>query len=143
MINNENEFGKLHEIELNVFENVNGIKLPIDYRDFLLKFNGGSPYPDNNANPSTVATYILGMHNGDFYASLHKHINIYNKRLPLSTLPITTIIRSWTSILQKLDLLIKFTESRAAVKCIANRTIILLLIRVNESPYRDKPFGIK
>ncbi|MEP7258975.1 MAG: SMI1/KNR4 family protein [Flavitalea sp.] len=44
-IEKRNEFGKLGEIELSDFEEVNNIKLPDDYRKFLLKFNGGSPRP--------------------------------------------------------------------------------------------------
>jgi hypothetical protein len=43
MIENKNEFGKLQEIELIDFEKENNIKLPEDYRDFLLEFNGGIP----------------------------------------------------------------------------------------------------
>jgi hypothetical protein len=57
---------------------------------FLLAHNGGEPYPNNNANPSTPVTYILGMHNGEYYASLYKHISMFENRLPLSTFPIAT-----------------------------------------------------
>ena len=90
MIENNNEFGKLKEIELSDFEKVNDIILPNDYKDFLLKFNGGVPNPNVNENPSTVVTYILGMHNGDYYASLYKHVDIFKRRLPFSTFPIAT-----------------------------------------------------
>jgi hypothetical protein len=90
MIENKNEFGKLQEIEVNDFEKENNIKLPKDYRDFLLEFNGGKPSPNRNENPNTIVTYILGMHNGDYYASLYKHIDMFKGRLPLSTFPIAT-----------------------------------------------------
>jgi hypothetical protein len=90
MIESKNEFGSLQEIELDDFEKENNIMLPKDYRDFLLTCNGGKPHPDKNDNPSTVVTYVLGMHNGDYYASLYKHVDMFKKRLPLSTLPIAT-----------------------------------------------------
>lgn len=90
MIENINEFGKLQEIELNDFEKENSIKLPKDYRDFLLEFNGGCPDPNRNENPSTVVTYILGVHNGEYYASLYKHIDMFKNRLPVSSFPIAT-----------------------------------------------------
>src|ERR671922_1406841 len=90
MIETKNEFGSLQAIELNDFEIANNIKLPNDYRNFLLEFNGGKPIPNRNENPDTIVTYILGMHNGDYYASLYKHIDMFKDRLPLSTFPIAT-----------------------------------------------------
>lgn len=90
MIQNKNEFGKLSVLELDDFEIENAIKLPNDYRDFLLEFNGGVPIPNKNETPSTVVSYILGMHNGDYYASLYKHIDMFKGRLPASTFSIAT-----------------------------------------------------
>jgi hypothetical protein len=90
MVENKNEFGALQEVELNDFERENNIELPNDYRNFLLEFNGGKPKPDKNENPETIVTYILGMHNGDYYASLYKQIDMFKGRLPLSTFPIAT-----------------------------------------------------
>jgi len=90
MIENKNQFGRLSEIELGDFEKVNGIRLPDDYRDFLLETNGGRPNPNRNKMPDTIVTYVLGMHNGDYYASLYKHIDMFKGRLPLSTFPIAT-----------------------------------------------------
>jgi hypothetical protein len=90
IINNSNEFGKLRAIELSDFEKTNNIELPEDYKSFLSEHNGGEPYPNKNVEPPTVVTYILGMHNGEYYASLYKHINVFKNRLPLSTFPIAT-----------------------------------------------------
>ncbi len=90
MMENRNEFGMLTEIELRDFEMVNNIRLPNDYREFLLEFNGGTPSPNRNETPDTIVTYILGMHNGNYYASLYKHIDMFKSRLPVSTLPIAT-----------------------------------------------------
>jgi len=86
----QNEFGRLQEVELSDFEKENSIELPKDYRDFLLEVNGGKPTPNENRNPPTVVTYILGMHNGEYYASLYKHIDMFKNRLPVSTFPIAT-----------------------------------------------------
>src|SRR6185436_6496849 len=90
MVEESNKFGKLGEEELNAFEEENKIKLPPDYKDFLLKHNGGQPLKQRNGNPDTIVTYILGMHNGDYYASLYKHIDMFRNRLPFGTFPIAT-----------------------------------------------------
>ena len=90
MINKKNEFGILSEIELVDFEKTNNIRLPEEYRKFLLENNGGIPNPNRNKNPDGIVTYIFGMHNGEYYASLYKHIDMLNKRLPFSSLPIAS-----------------------------------------------------
>ena len=87
-IKNSNEFGNLTEIEMKDFEEANGIELPEDYRDFLLSYNGGEPEPNRVRVPETILTYLFGMHNGEYYASLYKCIDIYRLRIPFSTLPI-------------------------------------------------------
>jgi hypothetical protein len=89
-IKDSNCFGKLSETEVTDFENVNSIKLPLEYKQFLLDFNGGVPEPNRNLNPNTYVTCILGMHNGPYHASLYKHIDMFKERLPLSTFPIGT-----------------------------------------------------
>ena len=85
-----NTFGKLSVEELNDFEIVNQIKLPEDYRIFLLENNGGIPLLQINQDSDKVVTYIFGMHNGDYYASLYKHIDMFQKRLPFGTFPIAS-----------------------------------------------------
>lgn len=90
MVTNPNQFGGLSLEELTDFENTNQIELPEDYKKFLLDYNGGKPLKAKLKTPATVVTYILGMHNGDYYASLYKHINQFLNRLPLSTFPIAT-----------------------------------------------------
>jgi hypothetical protein len=89
-IENKNFFGTLSEFELADFEKANKIELPSDYKAFLLESNGGVPAPNKNVSPETIVTYILGMHNGDYYASLYKHISMFMTRLPHSTFPIAT-----------------------------------------------------
>jgi hypothetical protein len=87
----ENEFGRLFSIELIDFEIANSIKLPDDYRDFLLyRTNGGEPIEKIHIATKKVVRYVLGMHNGDYYASLYKHIAMFKDRLPFSSFPIAT-----------------------------------------------------
>lgn len=90
IVKTQNEFGRFQEVGLSDFEVENNIELPKDYRGFLLEFNGVEPTPNGNRSPSTVVTYILGMHNGGYYASLYKHIDMFKNRLPVSTFPIAT-----------------------------------------------------
>jgi hypothetical protein len=90
MIVKKNEFGVLQVSELNEFENENNVTLPEDYRHFLLEFNGGEPVLSRNEDIGTVVNYFLGMPNGEHYASLYKHIDMFKERLPLSTFPIAT-----------------------------------------------------
>lgn len=88
MVTNPNHFGKLTLEELTDFEKTNQISLPEGYKKFLLKNNGGKPFKNTLQTPSTVIDHILGMHNGDYYASLYKHIHKFADRLPLSTFPV-------------------------------------------------------
>ncbi len=90
IIEKQNEFGRLSIEELRAFEIENNIELPNDYKDFILQYNGGRPIPNLNSQPLTNVAYILGMHNGDYFASLYKHIEMYKTRIPFSTFPIAT-----------------------------------------------------
>ena len=90
MVTIPNQFGKLSLEELNDFEKANQMKLPADYREFLLTYNGGKLLKDKLQAPANVIAYILGMHSGDYYASLYKHIDMFAKRIPFNTFPIAT-----------------------------------------------------
>ena len=85
-----NPFGKLTNEELSDFEFANDSKLPDSYREFLLENNGGIPARQSIKSPDTLVTYLLGMHNGDYYSSLYKHIDVFKNRLPFSCFPIAT-----------------------------------------------------
>jgi len=89
-IKSANYFGVLSRLELEDFEKTNEIVLPSDYREFLLEFNGGVPNPNRNMQRDTRVSYIFGMHNGEYYASLYKHVDMFKNRLPLSTFPIAS-----------------------------------------------------
>src|SRR6478735_567924 len=90
IVEKKNEFGNLSIQELADFEIENNIVLPNVYKEFLLENNGGKPVPNLNLQPLTRVAYILGMHNGDYFASLYKHIEMFKKRIPHSTFPIAT-----------------------------------------------------
>lgn len=90
MVLKQNEFGKLSNKELNDFEMTNSIRLPYDYKHFLLKTNGGQPIKNNSKKPETVISYIFGMHNGAYFASLYKQIDTFSRRIPLGTVPIAS-----------------------------------------------------
>lgn len=87
-IKESNRFGKLNEEQLSEFENQLQVTLPKDYRSFLLNHNGGCPVPDTNKTPETDVRQILGLHNGESWASLQDHIDDYKGRIPSDTLPI-------------------------------------------------------
>jgi hypothetical protein len=88
VIENNNGLGKLPVIELEDFEKVNNIKLPKDYRAFLLEFNGGKPMPNVNPDTTRMVSYILGMHNDKYDESIYRVIEAYAGRLPFDSFPI-------------------------------------------------------
>lgn len=85
-----NEFGKLQIKTLEDFEELNEIKLPNDYREFLIKFNGGGPYPNGVALQygDTDVQYIFGMHDGPFYSNFFAYLDAYVDRVPTGYIPI-------------------------------------------------------
>jgi hypothetical protein len=88
MIQSKNEFGALTKVELEDFEKANETSLPTSYKQFLLDSNGGQLKPNRNKIPDTIVSYLFGMHNGEYYASLYKRIEMFKGRLPYSTFPI-------------------------------------------------------
>ena len=83
-----NRFGRLSLSKLKEFEASKSVELPNDYKEFLLKHNGGRPNPSANRNPPTNIQWIYGLHNGKSWASLDHNINILRHRIPEDTLPI-------------------------------------------------------
>ena len=91
----EDGYAPLNAKALDDFERSNGVKLPDDYRAFLLSSNGGRPRPDRfvylrdgEADRSAVACF-LGIHGGE-HNRLDRDLKIYRGRLPGSLLPIAT-----------------------------------------------------
>jgi hypothetical protein len=83
------------ETELSLFESALKVKLPEDYRQFLLTHNGGSPRPScfrvniDGFESITAIERILCLDPEERY-SLQKYLNIYKNRIPSNLLPIAT-----------------------------------------------------
>jgi len=88
-INSKNNSLKLSDLKQ--FETKQGIVLPNEYRDFMLKFNGGSPsprnfdLPDQKANPLHVFYGIGASLKSDDLAEV---IQIFKGRIRNSLIPI-------------------------------------------------------
>jgi hypothetical protein len=93
-IENTNQFGKLTLERLFEFEQKYRMRLPEDYRSFLLENNGGSPSPEiidfiqHGDKQSDIVNNLYGIHNGEYWASLDWHIKMLEDRVPAGFLPI-------------------------------------------------------
>lgn len=87
-IRHSNEFGKLGIQDLVDFEETNDIKLPEDYKQFLIEHNGGRPHPCISPIAKSDVQWIYGMVYEPNYASLFWHIEIFQKRIPNWYFPI-------------------------------------------------------
>ena len=88
-----NEFGKLTSEKLMEFEQAYKLKLPDDYRLFLLTYNGGSPSPEvvdfieHGKKQSDIVNYLCGIHEGEYWASLEWHMEMFKQRIPAGFIP--------------------------------------------------------
>lgn len=90
-------FPPISEQALEEFEAEIGTLLPDDYRDFLLRYNGGEPSPRS----FDVMTYVLlesvgiisfyGLHDGPYF-SLRRHRALLLPVMPSSLLAIADVI---------------------------------------------------
>lgn len=68
-------------------------KLPKDYREFLLKYNGGKPssncfsFSDDETDGSVIQSFF-GIHGMDNYDLLYEYQNVYKDRIPDNCFPI-------------------------------------------------------
>ena len=79
-IRHSNEFGPIRLQDIVDFEEENNIKLPEDYKQFLIEHNGGQPFPC--ISPISDVQWIYGMVHEPNYASLFWHIDIFQRRIP-------------------------------------------------------------
>ncbi|UTR15000.1 SMI1/KNR4 family protein [Salipaludibacillus sp. LMS25] len=81
---------KITEKELKQFEKKNKIRLTEKYKDFLLKWNRGSPEPCLFDISKDQGTSVLNVFNGidAQYDDLEEVIDIYEFRLPEGFIPI-------------------------------------------------------
>jgi hypothetical protein len=85
----------ISEVEITKFERENKLRLPRDYRAFLLSFNGGIPKPscfdidiDGFKNTSCIRYFLRLSDSSDY--SLQNYMSKYKTRLPHNLLPIAT-----------------------------------------------------
>jgi len=93
-IKQSNQFGALLPEELDAFERKYFLRLPKDYRQFLLRHNGGGPEPDTvdfvieGKATSSDVQYLYGVHDGEYWASIEQSIASRNGRIVSEGLPI-------------------------------------------------------
>lgn len=79
-------------LDLNKFEKFQSkldFKLPKEYKDFLLKYNGGTPEPNiyENKNISISVQYFYGI-DDDLFSSIENKIKVMINRMPDAVIPI-------------------------------------------------------
>ncbi|AIK96204.1 SMI1/KNR4 family protein [Candidatus Odyssella acanthamoebae] len=82
----------INETILEALEQVWKFNLPTAYRNFILKYNGGSPQPSRfffKESPSngSYVDYLFGIRKG-FNQNLLMSMNLYSGRIPANMLPI-------------------------------------------------------
>lgn len=81
----------ISEQELANFEREYGIKLPQQYRQFLLDYNGGRPeHCDFNFKGSTNGSQLLGFFGIGSRIDVRKELRTYNGRLPAAWFPVAS-----------------------------------------------------
>ncbi len=92
IIEDSNRFGAATEQDVCAFETSLGVRLPEDYRRFLLKHNGGRPRPATfrigAAEGESRVHLFLGLHDGPSWASLRRDVETLRHRIPRNTIPI-------------------------------------------------------
>ena len=88
----DNAGPKPTETVVSQFEKRIGFSLPVPYRSFLLKFNGGRPYPYHFAVPNwyhrkSLINDFYGIVPGE-YNDLEENIELLRGRLPKGFIPI-------------------------------------------------------
>lgn len=76
-----NPFGRCNKLQIDKFEKKSLIKIPEDYKDYLLKFNGSNPVNticSLNDNDGTTVHHMYGLHNcKEFKIKLEKNMLIF------------------------------------------------------------------
>lgn len=88
------KINKVHESlsvrDLERFENNHNLTLPIDYRDFLLEYNGGYPEPGIYKISEDLGESIINVFFGigSMYDNLDKKLDIFDEILEKGFIPI-------------------------------------------------------
>ena len=87
-----NPHGTLSEDRLVRFENQFGLLLPVDYREFLLEYNGGRPVPAffwiKNKQDGTRVHQFYGLYDQLIPASLEARMGANRHGIPTALMPI-------------------------------------------------------
>jgi len=85
---NEAKVG-LEESELSQYEQQLGIRLPHEYRKFLLEFNGGSPRPNRfRFKGSNTGSQVLSFFGFASFYNVLEELETYSGRLPKRLFPV-------------------------------------------------------
>ncbi|WP_276501883.1 SMI1/KNR4 family protein [Terrimonas pollutisoli] len=85
---NGNKYGSVELELISQFESANDVVLPDDYKNFLLKYNGGEPKPAIEPTIKSDVQWIYGMVSEPYFASLFQHLDTFQGRLPSWYIPI-------------------------------------------------------
>lgn len=91
-INQHSVHTDIEDHQVTSFEQLIGYKLPVDYRDFLLRHNGGVPHPNifktRNKKYESDVQSLYGLGSLPSHCSLEHHYPLLKDRLPKSYLAI-------------------------------------------------------
>ena len=91
-VESSNKYGKIDLARLEAFEDIVGAKLSNDYREFLIKHNGGKPTPSDfnisKKQGDDSIHHFYGLHDGPSYSKLDDTYETYFGRIPDSMIPI-------------------------------------------------------
>ncbi len=90
-IENSNKYGVLDEKRLILFERKIGTRLPEEYRQFLIEYNGGKPSPCDfrisEKEREDSLHHFYGLHDGPVYLNLEQAYESYKARVPTTMIP--------------------------------------------------------
>lgn len=85
-----NPFGPVNPADIVEFEEENEISLPDDYKNFLLRSNGGRPVFNELPEVGTDVQWLFGMVEEPDWASLFHALEVYEGRIPAWYMPVGT-----------------------------------------------------
>lgn len=95
MVNIKSSLEKVSREEILLFEKKIGLSFPKDYKDFLVKYNGGIPSPANfdfydKSDASTIRSFFLITKDRNNPESIDWTLRLYDGRLPTHFLPVAS-----------------------------------------------------
>ncbi len=87
-IREPNKFGAATPGEIVAFEAKHRIKLPADYRRFILDNNGGRPVKNIHPALQTDVNWLFGLNREPAWASIEWNMETYQDRIPGRSIPL-------------------------------------------------------